>query len=479
MSLRFRWYHSFIIILWLRKYSFCCFLSKTDDFSDQNNRILFHEISTTAIISVKPSFKPSTAPTSKPSKSSKPTAFPSLKIPKTQKPTNIPTTTAKPSFKSSKLPIAKPTISPSSDWLIFPVCSKGNLLFPVTASNICYVKSQLSAAINTKYNSLNTANEKAHFLSVGVRIAWHDAAEYDMNSNDLAGPDGCFSNRHQNKGLWENDSPIITFLEPFYQNYCDKISRADLWALFGKLCAEKASTNSNSLNINFQFGRVDRLSCQDGYGRIASAQGNLDTVTDIFINRLGLTLIDAVALLGAHGMGHVHTAYSGYGFNKSNNDPLAINAWQSNPGILNSDYYQSLLFKKNIWQNVMQPGDSSKNFWTPTSGRQTVMLNTDMSLAFPINSTVSTGDIGQNCSTYVSNGVYGCVSSTGVANYTTPLTYPLILNFSKQPRSYFFTQFSQSFTKMICVGYGVPNNVSGSTSTGKLGTLTYIDFNTC
>lgn len=46
--------------------------------------------------------------------------------------------------------------------------------------------------------------------------------------------------------------------------------------------------------------------------------------------------------MGAHSLGHTHTANSGYGIPAAEVDPLTLNSWDDTPHILNNRYYFSL-----------------------------------------------------------------------------------------------------------------------------------------
>lgn len=50
-----------------------------------------------------------------------------------------------------------------------------------------------------------------------------------------------------------------------------------------------------------------------------------------------------MTLLGAHSLGHMHIAVSGYGFVDDRVLPEALNAWDDTPAVLDNDYYVQLL----------------------------------------------------------------------------------------------------------------------------------------
>lgn len=170
-----------------------------------------------------------------------------------------------------------------------------------------------------------------------------NAGEVDITKSDTMGPDGCLSPTSDSAGLIESTSLVNTILEPIWQNHCNQISRADFWALFGKLIVETA-TPGQAIQIPFQYGRKDSAQCIAGEGRLPSdTQRGLDTLNQVFVTQMGLTLNDAVALLGAHSIGHVHTTNSGYGVPLSAAPAIADNAWDGTPTVFDNDYYQNII----------------------------------------------------------------------------------------------------------------------------------------
>ena len=106
------------------------------------------------------------------------------------------------------------------------------------------------------------------------------------------------------------------------------------------------------------------------------------------------------------------------------------------------------------------------------------MLNADMSLAFPLATALPPikGNAQVCGPRTLQNNSYGCRDPSSV---TPPTTWELCLSYAED-NSVFVNAFARAYEKMSCVGYsGVPGTVDGSTSTGKLGTLTSIDFSTC
>lgn len=108
------------------------------------------------------------------------------------------------------------------------ICLKTNGETPAESkANICSAYNSLTEEFETHLPS-NDDFSLSDLLGASIRLAFHDAGEVDISSGDLMGSDGCLSNSRDNAGLIEASSPVQTILEPLFQKYCDKISRADV-----------------------------------------------------------------------------------------------------------------------------------------------------------------------------------------------------------------------------------------------------------
>ena len=124
-----------------------------------------------------------------------------------------------------------------------------------------------------------------------VRLVFHDAAEVDLRiDTDRMGPDGCLSSDMGSAGLSEESSITNTYIETIWQSVCDRISRADFWAMFGTMAAERAA--NNAIQITYQFGRTDNVDCEAGVGRLPDNQGDFADIQRVFVAQMGLTLDD-------------------------------------------------------------------------------------------------------------------------------------------------------------------------------------------
>ena len=228
--------------------------------------------------------------------------------------------------------------------------------------------------------SVLVANQKAYrianLIGAALRLVFHDAGEVDIRiAADRFGSDGCLANNGPNSGLKEVNVIARTIIEPLWQEYCDKISRADFWVLFGKIAAESALANGRFntafiaaggvvignpspfmpfLNIPFQYGRPDATgNCDAGSNRadgltprLPGHQPGLSEFTEVYVKQMGLDVRTGVVLSGGHSVGHVHTQFSGFGFNDKL-ESLELNpvdnAWDESPWIFDNVYYDSLI----------------------------------------------------------------------------------------------------------------------------------------
>ena len=128
-------------------------------------------------------------------------------------------------------------------------------------------------------------------IGKALRLAFHDAAEFDYNTRDKLGPDGCLSGDAQNNGLIVNDSIVNTLFEPIWQNYCDKISRGDFWALIASIAVEHAEP-TNTIKIPRKWGRIDAKTCSTDL-RLPNAKEGLKDIERVFVHQLHFTMDEA------------------------------------------------------------------------------------------------------------------------------------------------------------------------------------------
>lgn len=119
--------------------------------------------------------------------------------------------------------------------------------------------------------------------------------------------------------------------------------------------------------------------------------------------------------------------------------------------------------------------DSAKMQWRHAKD-PLIMINADMAVAYPITTDLPpVKGRSQVCSPAVHNRTYGCRNPD---NFAPPSSLQLCQLYAAD-NNVFLQAFAVAYTKMTTVGYGMPVNADGATATGKLGTLTAIDFSTC
>ena len=225
--------------------------------------------------------------------------------------------------------------------------------------------------------------------------AAHDFMDFDTN-NAVApmGADGCIDWSHDaNKGLetiWCDDDSC-----PLHKLYDDKysfMSRADFWVASANAVIKLSSPNNElDLKSTFKWGRIDTNVCPDAASRLPGDQ-NCSQVESVFLDRLGLTWTDAVALIGAHTLGRGSSDFSGH-------DGIWVDT-DREATIFDKRYYEEVLRRAWVPRNEGSPVQD----WTwggDNGGSPRFMLNTDMCLLFDLDS---------------ANSVFPCCSRTDLIN---------------------------------------------------------------
>jgi hypothetical protein len=173
-----------------------------------------------------------------------------------------------------------------------PFCTKTNGIQPdFTQTNICQAYGMIQLSFQNALPNSNDILSRGKLFGSAVRLAFHDAGEYDIRTSDVLGPDGCLSHGPNNRGLQEDSSIVMTVLEPLWQQVCQYITRADFWVMFAKLVIEEAT--SHSITIAYQYGRHDNSDCRVGANRLPSGQSGLTDIEEVFVSQMNLTMTDA------------------------------------------------------------------------------------------------------------------------------------------------------------------------------------------
>jgi len=227
-----------------------------------------------------------------------------------------------------------------------------------------------------------------------VRVAFHDMGTY--NKTDKTGrANGCFlMDDAGNGGL----SVMAAELAALYSTMdrAESFSRADFFQLASmvaveeshKIAVEKFGSQVPPLPdpyANLKYGRQD-VSCpvsslatetfdteaQIERNRLPAPSGAFDHVKEVMIDRMGLTVEEVVALMGAHTLGKSTADGSGL-----------IGSWTVEPAALDNSYYVTLL-DENLTR-VFIDNDDSKPQWNTTE-QDVFMLTSDVCLAHRVRS---------------------------------------------------------------------------------------------
>ncbi|KAL1934319.1 hypothetical protein VTP01DRAFT_6501 [Rhizomucor pusillus] len=200
------------------------------------------------------------------------------------------------------------------------------------------------------------------FAPVVLRLAWHASGTYDQHKKD-GGSDGATmrfkpeAEDSANAGL----EVARAVLEPVKAKH-PWISYADLWTLAGCVAIE----HMGGPHIEWTGGRRDKHSEADcpPVGRLPDGALGKDHVLDVFVGRLGFTVQETVALIGAHTVGRCHKDRSGFD-----------GPWTTTPTRFSNQFYKQLL--NNTW--VEKKWDGPRQFVDAEDG-ELMMLPTDMAL---------------------------------------------------------------------------------------------------
>ncbi len=153
-------------------------------------------------------------------------------------------------------------------------------------------------------DSLRSPFVRSFHLGGIIRLVAHDFMDYDENAavGNKMGSDGCLDWDHKNnKGLREIWSPGT----PWHDLWLTKhptISEPDFWIVCASLVIKLASGGKHDMMHTFLWGRQKASSCSGSGNRLPEGKSCKDN-QEVFLDRMGLTWKDAVALLGAHTVG--------------------------------------------------------------------------------------------------------------------------------------------------------------------------------
>jgi len=223
--------------------------------------------------------------------------------------------------------------------------------------------------------SIGDIGEKGHFFGGIVRLAAHDFMDYDRNSANPGGSDGCLDfSDPENAGLsdiWCDDPdglacPLKSLYDSAYSSF---MSKADFWVASANAVIK--ITSVDELELPFRWGRIDSDTCAESSERLPAASGCTE-VEETFIDRMGLSWTDAVALMGAHTLGRGDAEFSGHDGTWVDTDEQSI--------VFDKRYYEEVL--RRSWRP--QTTDAGTDWTWGGSDLTVMMLNTDICLYYDI-----------------------------------------------------------------------------------------------
>eukprot|EP00931_Biecheleriopsis_adriatica_P082273 TRINITY_DN556_c0_g1_i1.p1 TRINITY_DN556_c0_g1~~TRINITY_DN556_c0_g1_i1.p1 ORF type:complete len:860 (+),score=217.26 TRINITY_DN556_c0_g1_i1:58-2637(+) len=217
--------------------------------------------------------------------------------------------------------------------------------------------------VSSVHRLLADATNQADMLGGIVRLAVHDAMTWDVVSS-TGGADGCVDlEAAENKGL----ESVISDLESVVQSAAGDLSRADIWILAANVAIEYAG----GPKLDFEAGRIDANSCAGFADRLPDAeQGHLQ-IEQTFVQQLKFSAREVTALMGAHVLGRAEPLNSGYS-----------GSWVPRNDRFTNAYFDDLLNVRWHRQSLPSFGGKARTQWN--GRRNTMMLNTDIELAFDI-----------------------------------------------------------------------------------------------
>mmetsp|Transcript_15100 Transcript_15100/g.23017 ORF Transcript_15100/g.23017 Transcript_15100/m.23017 type:complete len:462 (+) Transcript_15100:72-1457(+) len=233
------------------------------------------------------------------------------------------------------------------------------------------VYNDIHANVAAMGNAIPDAGDRGHFWGGIVRLAAHDFMDFDLNfsGEERLGSDGCLEfDNGANAGLDDIWCDSCALKQLYDTSYSSFISRADFWVAAAN--GVVAETSDGLLNLPFRWGRLDRNVCPLSSGRLPEASGCTE-VEETFINRMGVTWKDAVALMGAHTLGRGHTQFSGHDGTWVETDE-------------DSTVFDTGFFTETVNRPWRPRGTAVGTDWTWGNDRDVMMLNTDICLRFDI-----------------------------------------------------------------------------------------------
>jgi len=239
------------------------------------------------------------------------------------------------------------------------------------------------------YESLSSECDKvccpqADLAACILRFAGHDFMDFNTQTYD-GGSNGCIDfSDVDNRGLFpclagDGEFSQGLTIGAAYADFCSEVSLADFIVITAEVLMMRTRddwagvanmpTRTFDLSEGFKFGRRTAETCSPK--PLPNPERSCVAVEENFVQELGLTWPEAVAMMGVHTLGRTSVHNSGYD-----------GWWNEGPEgrSFNNSYYVSLVAKGWMPKN-MGPG---KNQWVRSDGGSDMemMLDTDLCLLY-------------------------------------------------------------------------------------------------
>lgn len=276
---------------------------------------------------------------------------------------------------------------------------------------------EAAAVISALLSSLETDDEREHTFGSIVRLAFHDAGTFD---GATGGADGCVDHSlGENRGLADVEAQLAQAVS----TVTGRLSKADVWALAAHMVIDHFASGPP---LEYQIGRTDAASCEGHGERLPNAELTHTHITDVFVTGLGFTERETAALMGAHVLGRANLDISGYD-----------GSWVPRGDQFTNRYFRDVLNRRWEKEQATINGETRTTWDGP---RNTIMLNTDINLAFDTASCTVAGGRNGNCP----RATHGF--SAAVTDFAGPRNNP------RQGEEAFFAAFPPAFKKLMALG---------------------------
>lgn len=302
-------------------------------------------------------------------------------IPATSPPTLRPTT-ASPTLLPSLVPTLAPTPAPT------PV---GYL----TNADVARMTAAVLSLVPAWKDPWDRTTDPARAKTLGeiVEYFWHDAGTYNA-ATKTGGPDGCVDmTTASNIGRQGIHDQLFSVYKPF----APIVSWADFLVIAANAAVIEALPLNATMSLPFKKGRVTAPTCNDSTpGFLAKAEGSIQQVTSL-AGRLGISLREMTALIGAHTLGRCFPQNSGYNGSWTRTEAQFDNKFWVD---IRDEAWERRSTTTWLYNDVTKVNTTvSRHWWfdpkDPFNGR--IMLNTDMALGYDIGNDTNVNDANHTC----------------------------------------------------------------------------------